>query len=65
MYWHSTTSNASVASREIIQSYNQYFVELDITYLQGLVFMVFWEENEMTVNGLHLDDGILILCVDE
>ena len=54
-----------MASREIIQSYNQYFVELDITYLVGLVFMVFWEENEMTVNGLHLDGGILIPCLEE
>ncbi len=52
-----------VASREIIQSYNQYFGELDITYPQYLVLMVLWEEDEMTVNSigkrLHLDSGTL------
>lgn len=52
-----------VASREIIQSYNQYFGELDITYPQYLVLMVLWEEGEMTVNNigkrLHLDSGTL------
>lgn len=52
-----------VASREIIQGYNQYFGELDITYPQYLVLMVLWEENEMTVNSigkrLHLDSGTL------
>lgn len=52
-----------VASREIIQSYNQYFGELDITYPQYLVLMVLWEESEMTVNSigkrLHLDSGTL------
>ncbi len=52
-----------VASREIIQSYNQYLDELDITYPQYLVLMVLWEEDEMTVNSigkrLHLDSGTL------
>lgn len=52
-----------VASREIIQGYNQYFGELDITYPQYLVLMVLWEEDDMTVNSigkrLHLDSGTL------
>lgn len=52
-----------VASREIIQGYNQYFGELDITYPQYLVLMVLWEEDEMMVNSigkrLHLDSGTL------
>lgn len=52
-----------VASREIIQGYNQYFGELDITYPQYLVLMVLWEDDEMTVNNigkrLHLDSGTL------
>ncbi len=52
-----------VASREIIQAYNQYFGDLDITYPQYLVLMVLWEDDEMTVNSigkrLHLDSGTL------
>lgn len=52
-----------VASREIIQGYNHYFGDLDITYPQYLVLMVLWEEDEMTVNSigkrLHLDSGTL------
>lgn len=52
-----------VASREIIQGYNQYFGELDITYPQYLVLMVLWEEDEIMVNSigkrLHLDSGTL------
>lgn len=52
-----------VASREIIQGYNQYFEDLDITYPQYLVLMVLWEEDEMSVNNigkrLHLDSGTL------
>lgn len=52
-----------VASREIIQSYNQYFGELEITYPQYLVLIVLWEEDEMLVNSigkrLHLDSGTL------
>ncbi len=52
-----------VASREIIQGYNRYFGDLDITYPQYLVLMVLWEEDEMSVNSigkrLHLDSGTL------
>ncbi len=52
-----------VASREIIQGYNQYFGDLDITYPQYLVLMVLWEEDEISVNNigkrLHLDSGTL------
>ncbi len=52
-----------VASREIIQGYNRYFGDLDITYPQYLVLMVLWEDDEMTVNNigkrLHLDSGTL------
>jgi DNA-binding MarR family transcriptional regulator len=52
-----------VASREIIQGYNKYFGDLDITYPQYLVLMVLWEDGEMTVNNigkrLHLDSGTL------
>lgn len=52
-----------VASREIIQTYNQHFEALEITYPQYLVLLVLWENGEMSVNSigkkLFLDSGTL------
>lgn len=52
-----------VASRKIIQGYNESFGELDVTFPQYLVLMVLWESNHLSVSRigqrLHLDGGTL------
>ena len=51
------------ASREITQLYNQFLVELDLTYPQYLVLLVLWEQQNQSVNQLGdkllLDSGTL------
>lgn len=52
-----------VASRKIIQGYNEYFAELDVTFSQLLVLMALWENDAQPVSSigqrLHLDNGTL------
>ena len=51
------------ASREIIKKYHPFLEELELTYTQYIVMMVFWEEESITVKDLgkklFLDSGTL------
>lgn len=51
------------ASREVIKNYRPYLDELDLTYTQYIVMMVFWEEKKISVKDLgkklYLDSGTL------
>ena len=50
-------------SRKIVNAYTPYLKPLGITYTQYLVFMVLWEQKEITVGelcrALYLDSGTL------
>lgn len=51
------------ASREIVKRYRPFLDELDLTYTQYIVMMVFWEEKKINVKHLgeklFLDSGTL------
>ena len=51
------------ASRKVISKYQPYFQPLGITYTQYLVFMVLWEDDDLSVGDickkLYLDSGTL------
>ena len=51
------------ASREIIKSYRPFLEELDLTYTQYIIMMVFWDRKKCSVKELgeklYLDSGTL------
>ena len=51
------------SARHVINQYNPYLKPLGITYTQYLVFLVLWEEKEITVGDLcrklYLDNGTI------
>ena len=51
------------ASRKVISKYQPYFKPLGITYTQYLVFMVLWEDDDLSVGDicekLYLDSGTI------
>ena len=51
------------SSRMIVQSYDDYLKELNVTYPQFLVLSALWQSNSMSVKkigeSLHLDSGTL------
>lgn len=50
-------------SKEVIRQYRPFLEEIDLTYTQYIVMMVFWEEKTINVkelgNKLYLDSGTL------
>lgn len=52
-----------LASKSLTQAYGPLLEPLDLTYLQYLVMMVLWEEDQISVKALgerlHLDSGTL------
>lgn len=52
-----------LASKSLIQAYAPLLEPLDLTYLQYLVMMILWEDDEISVKSLgdklHLDSGTL------
>ncbi len=50
-------------AKEIVRRYKPYLDDIDLTYTQYLVMMVFWEESQMNVKELgerlYLDSGTL------